>query len=175
MYNKEFLEYTNNMNILFIENDDKIRNEFSEVLKLFFNRVDTAIDGLSGLHCFREFYFDTDSYYDIVITEVDIPVMGVEKLIKEIKLINKEQPFVVISECDNSESLINLIKLGIKDFLKKPLCTKELQESLYQLTKSLSSTKTLHKSHNSIIEEAQESNNINFLRCDDSICLSKLL
>lgn len=175
MNSKEFLQYSSNMSILFIEDDDKVRDQFSEILKLFFHRVDTAVDGLSGLHNFREFYFDTDNYYDIVISEVNLPLMGIERLIKEIKLINTEQSFVVVSDCSNSESLINFIKLGVKDFLKKPLCANELQESLYQLTKSLCLAKTPQKSYDSIIEETQVPKSISFLRCDDSICLSEFL
>lgn len=173
---KEFLQYSSNLNVLFIENDESIREEFSNILKLFFNKVDVAADGLEGLHFFREFYLESDLYYDIVITEVDIPVISGEQLIKEIKLLNKNQAFVLTSDCNESDQLINFIKLGVKDFLKKPLSAIELQESLYQLSKNLSFVKEPQNNINFKDSEAKTSDDtIEFLRYDDNICLKQII
>lgn len=177
MHYKDFLQYSGNLNILFVDHDDMNRGQFAELLKLFFKSVDVAKDGIEGLHLFREFYMNTDEYYDIVITEVDMPNMGGEQLVKEIKLLNKEQACVVASSSNDSDALINFIKLGIKDFLKKPFSADELQESLYHLSKSISLSKKpdSNDSNEKPKETSKNEDHLDFLYDDENICFDKML
>ncbi|WP_321778654.1 hypothetical protein [Sulfurimonas sp.] len=46
---KEILQYTKNLSILFVEDHAELRENTTEILKSFFNVVDSAEDGIIAL------------------------------------------------------------------------------------------------------------------------------
>ena len=59
--------------------------------------------------------------YDIVITDINMPVMSGVKLSREIKASNKKQVIIVISAHDEAKYLLDLINMGVDNFVLKPL------------------------------------------------------
>lgn len=136
-YYQDLLTYSKDLNVLFIEDDKSFREETVELLKMFFKRVDAYDNARDALEQYKEFYFHTDSYYDLIISDVNLPKMSGEQFAKEIKVINKAQPITIISAFSDPLVLINFIKLGIDDFLIKPFNSEELQASLYKVSKRI--------------------------------------
>lgn len=129
-HNKVF-ELTKNLNVLYIEDDINFARETTEVLEDFFKSVDCAVDGEEGLQIYKEYYNRNQAFYDIVITDISMPKMDGLALIQNIYTINKDQSIIVVSAHNNSDNLMELVNIGIEQFLLKPLEFEKVLITLY--------------------------------------------
>jgi DNA-binding response OmpR family regulator len=112
---------TKNFTILYIEDDVSFLKETKSVFEEFFDRVDTATDGVEGLEKYKQYLCANKTPYDIVITDISMPYMNGIELTKEIYNIDKNQSIIVISAHDDSKYLLELLNMGIEQFLIKPI------------------------------------------------------
>jgi len=139
----ELLQFTRDLNVLFIEDDENFRKETTDILEILFNSVNVSTNGIEGLKKYNSFYEQKHYYYDLVISDVSMPLMDGEKLVQEIKKVNEHQFIVLISACTENNKLINFIKLGIEDFLAKPISQAALKECFYNVSKKIHNYKNL--------------------------------
>jgi len=111
---------THTMSLLYIEDDASFLEESSEVFKELFAEVDTATDGEMGYIKYDQFFQKTGSYFDIVVTDINMPNMNGIELIQKIYEYNPTQTIIVISAHNESQYLLELVNLGIEQFLLKP-------------------------------------------------------
>jgi len=102
------------VNILYIEDDKGISEQFETLFRKVFKNLDVVNDGVKGLAKYNE------SLHDIVITDIEMPNMDGITLIKEIRKVNPEQLIVVTSAYNNSKYLQELIEHGVDKFILKP-------------------------------------------------------
>jgi DNA-binding response OmpR family regulator len=143
------LEYTKYLNILYIEDNLELLNETYELFRDYFNIVDIAIDGKDGLDKYKEYYNKSLKYYDIVITDINMPKMNGISLTKEIYKENKNQSIIVISAHDEKKYLLELINLGVEQFLVKPLELNKIFEVFYTTAKRIYDNNMINLSQNS--------------------------
>lgn len=129
---KDLYKYSQNLNILYVEDDLELNEETVDIFKDLFNIVHTALDGEEGLEKYESFYRSSGKYYDIVITDIQMPKLNGIDLTAKIQKINPSQDIVVISAYSDSEKLMSLIDLGVNYFILKPLSHKKLVEVLYK-------------------------------------------
>lgn len=139
---KEIIKYTENLNLLYIEEDLTTVKDTIELLNIFFKNVDIEMDGESALETYKRNFYQNGKYYDLIITESNLPRISGDILISEIKKLNPEQVIIVLSLKAEEEKLISFIKNGVKDFIKKPIVMMELQDALYPLSKALSTDRS---------------------------------
>jgi len=142
---QDILNYSKDLNILYAEDDEQLLQETSEALEDFFSTTTTATNGLIALQKYKEYYEKNSEYYDILITDINMPLMNGVELIKEIHKINIDQSVIVISAYNDSARLIELINIGITHFIMKPLSPAQLMGVLYQSSKLVSNQKQLIK------------------------------
>jgi EAL domain-containing protein (putative c-di-GMP-specific phosphodiesterase class I)/CheY-like chemotaxis protein/GGDEF domain-containing protein len=134
---KELKEITKNFNILYVEDEDELRIKTTEVFKHLFKNVHEAVNGTDGLEKYKNFYEQTGKYYDIVITDINMPIMDGIELSKNIYEINKTQYILVISAYNDSDMLEKFIELGIDGFIKKPIVMTQFINRIYKVSKSI--------------------------------------
>jgi len=122
---KDLHKYSQNLNVLYVEDDEKLREETTVLFKMLFKKIDTAEDGEDGLQKFN------DDSYDLIISDVNMPNMNGIEMCKKIKEINPEQKVSIVSAHDESAILMDLIKAGADGFILKPMHMEELIVSLY--------------------------------------------
>ena len=144
---KEVQKYTKNLNVLYIENENKMRKKSIDIFKNYFKKVDDAIFGKDGLKKYLQFYKDTESYYDIVFTDIAMSKMDSQQLVNEIYNINPEQVITVISAHSESDKFIKFIEQGIGSFILKPIKNDNLMRILYKVSRNITNSK-LTKKHN---------------------------
>ncbi len=133
----EILEYSNNLTVLYAEDDKAIREHMLESLEDVFHKVIAAEDGEDGLAKYQA-YFETEHRYpDIVITDIRMPKVDGIAMSRNILKLNPGQIIIVLSAHNESEQLLEIINLGINHFLLKPLHPKRLYETLYKVSKLL--------------------------------------
>jgi len=141
-----------NLTVLFIEDYIPLQKKISSVLSDYFDHVQTASDGREGFETYEKFYQKNEKFYDIVITDYEMPKINGMELIKKIKKINNKQIFIVISAHQNSEYLIEYINLGVVHFLSKPVGSSNLLEVLNKVGEIfVSESDDIFHIHNSLI------------------------
>ena len=152
---KKALEYTQDLNILYVEDDENLLEDTSEILEDYFNITDTAINGKEALDKFNLYFQKNNEYYDLIITDINMPIMDGEQLIKEIIEINPEQNIIVISAYNESSRLIRFIQKGITNFILKPVEPVHLINTLYKTSKNIFANKKLKEYHKTLNNENQ--------------------
>jgi len=128
---KNLQELAKNKSILYVEDNDALRNNAAKLLKKLFSHVDTAPDGKIALELFKQ------HHYPIIITDIKMPHMDGITLIQHIKHIYPQTKSIVMSAYDEKEMLLKSIELGVFRFLKKPVNVTELSEVLLQALKEI--------------------------------------
>ena len=111
-----------NITILYCEDELDLRNVTYDILSQYTNKVFVAKDGAEGLELFRQHKDEID----LVITDVNMPIMNGLEMVKEIKNININMPIIVATAFSNSEYLLNSIELGIDKYILKPINIRKL-------------------------------------------------
>jgi len=132
---KELKEQAKELSILFVEDHDELRIQTQEILKHFFKNVSVAIDGKDALEKYLKHYTQHNKYFDIVLSDIEMPIMNGVSLAEAIYQINSEQILMIVSAHDETKYLLPLINLGINQFIKKPLDYQELLTALLKASK----------------------------------------
>ncbi len=121
--------------VLFIDDSKTIRETFKSMVKDFIGDFYVAENGEEGFHLYLE------HKPDIIITDIEMPVMDGLTMSKKIRAINENIPIVIISSHSKVELLIESIKIGIKEFLFKPINSDNLKDTLFKISKQIESKK----------------------------------
>jgi len=130
-------EYTKKLSVLYVEDDVDLLEETTGFLEDLFYRVDTAKNGLIAFNKYNEYKDRESKFYDIIITDINMPVMDGMDLIRDIHSINKIQPVIVVSAYSEATKLIQMIQSGVSNFLLKPINPEELMTMLYKMSKDI--------------------------------------
>lgn len=122
-------EILSDLSILYVEDEDCIREMLRDVLKGDFKRFVIAKDGVEGLKKFK------NSEFDIVITDIEMPNMDGMELAKEIKKISKETPVVLLTAYSEKERLFRAIDVGVNKYLVKPFTPDKLLDIICKIAK----------------------------------------
>ncbi|MCW9025035.1 MAG: sigma-54 dependent transcriptional regulator [Gammaproteobacteria bacterium] len=79
---------------------------------------------------------------DLIISDLRMPQMTGIELLKSVRVINKDVPFIIISGYANTDNAIEAMRLGASDFIKKPY---DMDELLLLIEKTLG--------YNALVEE----------------------
>jgi YesN/AraC family two-component response regulator len=122
----ELKVFAKELSILIVEDDKVLNNELIEIASLFFKEVKFAYDGQEGLELYKQ------SPVDIVLSDITMPFLNGVELSQQIKNIDNTQNIVILSAHSEITYLINLIDIGIRQFVHKPFSDEEF---LYRLLK----------------------------------------
>ena len=134
---KKVSKFTKNLSVLYVEDEVSLLQETAAFLEDFFYHVDTAKNGLVAFNKYNEYYDRESKYYDLVITDVNMPVMDGMDLIRDIYSLNNVQPIIVVSAYSESSKLIQMIQSGVSNFLMKPINSEEFMKMLYKISKDI--------------------------------------
>ena len=115
---KNLVDKTKKLKILYVEDNEETRVQAIKILNNFLDHIDVAVDGLDGLTKYKEKEKD---YYDLVISDINMPNMNGMDMAEAIFEINIHQNILMITAYNNSEYLQELINIGIKNYIHKPV------------------------------------------------------
>jgi len=134
---KMLYNLSNKYDILYVEDEPNSRLDIGQLFKDLFNRVDFAENGHEALSLYLDYNDENHKCYDIVITDIEMPVMDGIELCKNIFQLYEDQQIIVLSAHDQSECLIELINMGVHGFLQKPFEKNKTLEILYNMCEKL--------------------------------------
>jgi len=100
--------------IMVVDDEASIRDLLAKTLALAEYDVDLAPDGRAALDRMRI------SAYDLLITDLKMPVMDGLTLIREVRRFQPEIPILIITGYSTEASAIEAINLGVTGYLTKP-------------------------------------------------------
>jgi two-component system, cell cycle response regulator len=121
--NKEILK---NITILYVEDENDVRDFTSKLLTSLLKNVFTAENGQDGL----ELYKKNINTIDLIVTDINMPKMDGITMCEKIRELNKEIPIVVTSAHNDTSFLKKAIEVGVSTYAMKPI-------DLYQLIDSI--------------------------------------
>ena len=133
---KTLFSQTKDLSVLLVEDYEPLRDDMAEMLDDLFKTVTVTSDGSEALNVYQ----NDDKSFDLVITDIQMPVMNGVELSEAIRDINAEQQIVVLSAHTDSDYLLKLINLGIAQFLTKPIEHEELMDTLFHVSKKINHT-----------------------------------
>lgn len=124
---RELKEIANAYSVLYVE-DDKVLNESVTIyLKKFFQNVQSAFNGKEGLELFKK------NKHDLIISDIEMPVLNGIEMAKEIKKINPNQNILVISAYTDTTYFTESIKIGIDGYIIKPIDYHQMNDIIYKI------------------------------------------
>ncbi len=123
MMNKEILK---TISVLYVEDENDVREFTSKLLGSLLKNVYVAQDGLEGLKIFEEHKDDID----LIVSDINMPKMDGLSMCEAIKKINPEIPLVITSAHNDTNFLKRSIEIGVTTYAMKPI-------DLYQLIESI--------------------------------------
>jgi signal transduction histidine kinase len=116
--------------VLYVEDEQEVRKEISDILSLIFPKTIVASNGKEAL----QYYNDEANNIDILLTDVRMPVVDGIELITHIRNEDINLPVIVISAYSELDYFLKTIKLGIDGYILKPI---ELETFLVTLKKAI--------------------------------------
>jgi len=108
------------LTLLYIEDDDVLREQFMRILKSKFKEVYEASDGLEALQKYAEYT------PDMIVSDINLPKMDGLEVIEKVRANDEHTPIVIMSAYSDQEKLFKAIKLGLSEYLIKPVPHKKL-------------------------------------------------
>ena len=112
---KELLEEANDIRLLYVEDDEKLREDTRRLLTTFFQDITVAVNGQEAFEKYKS------KAYDIVISDLIMPLMSGSELAKQIKALNQSQIIIILSAHDEAAIVNELKDTGVDFFIFKPL------------------------------------------------------
>lgn len=123
--------------VVYVEDNVGLNAQATELFKKFFNTVISAYDGEEGLRLVEQ------HHPQIVITDINMPKMDGLSMAESILKIDPDVKIIITTAHDELDFLHRAIKIGIFDYLAKPIridnlvetftrCAEELKEEFHR-------------------------------------------
>ncbi len=112
------------LQVLYVEDEEGLREETLIFLQRIFSHIDTAPNGEEGLNRFKA------KAYDLVITDLKMPKMNGRDMLEQIRAINKEAVLVVMTA---SDSHVDATETVCDAYMYKPVMFMDFIEVLESL------------------------------------------
>lgn len=119
------------MRVLYVEDDNATREELAEILGYWVKTLDVAADGQAGLALFSA------QRHDLVVTDIQMPVMGGLAMSAAIRRLSPRQPIIVLSAYNDVDYLFRAIELGISQYITKPVNVDQLLGKLAEMAETI--------------------------------------
>lgn len=153
-----------NITILYAEDEKDLREVTHQILKGFTKKQYVAQNGQEGLELFKKY----ENEIDLIITDVNMPILNGLDMVKEIKKINMNIPIIVATAFSNKEYLLEAIDIGVDKYVLKPIDIAKLlqvmsQSLLYHELKDLYTDKLTNLPNRNKLKKELEENHVELM------------
>ncbi|MFZ4858136.1 MAG: sigma-54-dependent transcriptional regulator [Desulfuromonadaceae bacterium] len=133
------------LKILYVEDEPTLRERISIILSMHFESVKTAANGLEALELF------THERPDIVVSDIQMPLMDGLEMTKRIRDIAPETPVILGTAFTETDHLIKAIELGVFAYVRKPIDCRKLVETITRAAEPV-----LHKAEMEQVRQGEQ-------------------
>ena len=113
--------------ILLVDDEETLRWALHEALSEEGFDIENTNDSVKALE------FTRKTKYDLVISDLKMPIMGGLQLISEIKKQNPDTKAIIITAYGSVEAVIEAMHLGVLDFITKPFKIEHIKRVIYRV------------------------------------------
>jgi diguanylate cyclase (GGDEF)-like protein len=132
---KELKDIANNLTLLYVEDDNELRDIIEKYLLKFFTTVKACKDGEEALEEYKK------NRYDIIITDIKMPRLNGLQMATKIKEINEMQDIIILSAYSEIENYVESIKIGIEGYILKPINYEHMNQLLFKVSTKIKNKK----------------------------------
>jgi len=122
-------QYSSMITILYVEDQDDVRDGYARALKRVAKEIITASDGAIGLILYKKFL------PDIIVTDINMPNMNGIDMVSNIKKINPNANIIFTTAHSESRYLLAAISLQVDGYLIKPVQKVSLLVAIEKIAK----------------------------------------
>ena len=127
------------LKVLFIEDEDLIRNKIVSSLEYIVGEVIAASNGIEALEKLQHFT------PDLIITDLEMPKMNGADFIHEVRKEDKDTCIIVVTAYTSEKYLLQLIDMHIEKYILKPITLEKLISALEDCQKRFSNSPNLKR------------------------------
>ena len=124
--------------ILYAEDDQETRENYTLALEQYFHKVYTAKDGKEALALYCK------EKPDILLLDINMPYIDGLEMVKTIREEDRETPVVLLTAHSDKEKLLKAIPLGLTEYLVKPVKDTLFRETILKLISQIKEKEALH-------------------------------
>ncbi len=132
-----------NITVLYVEDEDEAREQFTQFLNRLVGVLITAKDGAEGLAAFHE------HKPQLIITDIQMPNMDGIAMCHEIRKVDSSVPIIILTAFEQIDYLKESINLHVDRYLTKPVEGQMLYDILLDCARQLEEDTALHNAANS--------------------------
>jgi len=119
------IELIKTLRVLYVEDEIALRDITSSSIESIISKLVVADNGKDGLEKFN------NEEFDLIITDLSMPVMDGISMIKEIRKINSTIPIVVTTAFrSQNEEVEKLQEIGMSAYIMKPVDVMKLLQTI---------------------------------------------
>jgi len=131
----KIVEETKKLKTMVLEDDPETNELMSTTLKNFFAEVYSALDGETALELYNKYQ------PDIIFVDIILPGKSGLEIAKEIREKNPKQMIVVVSASDDMGNISEAVKIGVNNFIRKPINTDKMIDVLKDIVTDIKKQK----------------------------------
>ncbi len=130
-------------------------NKTTQILydSIFEDLIDTIIFAYDGEEGYQKYL---DNEIDIIITDYDMPKLNGLDMSQQIRLENKDVPIILSTAIDSIDIIAKSIKIGINNFVQKPIDATEIIKSVEDAYKIILANKIIQEQKDKDLKKLQE-------------------
>jgi len=136
-----------NLSLLYVEDDEIIRQNAVEYLNNYCKEVFSAKNGQDALTIYK------DKNPNIIITDIEMPKINGLKMAKEIRKKDKKTPIIIATAFTDNVYLLEAVDLQLIKYIIKPISSSKLKEALQLVLEHLHMDSILHIDKNSCYDK----------------------
>ncbi len=110
------VEAIKSLKVLYVEDDIKLLDITSKTLSTIVAKLDSSFNGKDGLELFNS------NEYDLIITDLEMPVMNGIDMIQNIRKINETIPIIVTTAYgEHTKEVMELNNMANVKYIMKPV------------------------------------------------------
>lgn len=129
------------ISVLIVDDEPSIVEQLGQILQRRVETLYTASNGQEGVERFKK------GEIDLIISDIDMPVMNGIEFLKSVREVNKTIPFILSTGLKNLDILIEAIAQGITSFLPKPLQKQDLIAKVEEVARTKVLEREIKKSN----------------------------
>jgi len=121
--------FLNNIVVLYVEDEDDLRELTTQILKKFVKKAITATNGLEGLELFEKDHQNGASI-DLIIADINMPKMDGLTMLEKMQEIDHTVPSIITTAHSDADFLKRAISCKVRGYVTKPLKIDSLIEAV---------------------------------------------
>jgi len=147
----ESIKFLSTLNVMYVEDDIEINEKMKSIFDKIFNTTIVALNGDEGYNKFVECK-NNDIHIDVIISDINMPKIGGLEMIKKIKEIDDDVPFILTTAYSDQEFLLKAINYGVVHYAIKPINLKELIRHVEEVCETKYKLRIIENKNNELLE-----------------------